>query len=37
MVYTTQKYGVFGLFPLSGILETRKENVSETGSVFVLR
>jgi hypothetical protein len=27
----------FGLFPLSGILETRKHDVSETGSVSVLR
>jgi hypothetical protein len=37
MVYNTQKYWVFGLFPLSSILETRKHNVSETGSVSVLR
>jgi hypothetical protein len=30
-------YWVFGLCPSSGILETRKHNVSETGSVSVLR
>jgi hypothetical protein len=29
MVYNTQNYWVFGLFPSSGILETRKHNVSE--------
>jgi hypothetical protein len=28
---------VFGLCPSSGILETRKHNVSETGTVSVLR
>jgi hypothetical protein len=28
MVYNTQNYLVFGLRPLSGILETRKDNVS---------
>jgi hypothetical protein len=33
----TQNYMGFGLFPSSGILETRKHNVSETGSVSVLR
>jgi hypothetical protein len=33
----TQNYWVFGLFPSSGILETTKHNVSETGSVSVLR
>jgi hypothetical protein len=27
----------FGLCPSSGILETRKQNVSETGSISVLR
>jgi hypothetical protein len=32
MVCTTQNYWVFGLFPSSGILETRKHDVSETGS-----
>jgi hypothetical protein len=30
-------YWVFGLCSSSGILETRKHNVPETGSVFVLR
>jgi hypothetical protein len=33
----SQKYWVFGLFPSSGILETRKHDVLETGSVSVLR
>jgi hypothetical protein len=33
----TQKYWVSGLGPSSGILNTRKHNVSETGSVSVLR
>jgi hypothetical protein len=28
---------IFGLFPPSGILENRKHDVSETGSVSVLR
>jgi hypothetical protein len=37
MVYRTQNYWVFGLFPLSGILGTRKHDVSETGSVSVFR
>jgi hypothetical protein len=37
MVYHTQNYLVFGLFPSSGILGTRKHDVSETGSVSVLR
>jgi hypothetical protein len=37
MVYNTQNYWVFGLRLSSGILETRKHNVSETGSVSVLR
>jgi hypothetical protein len=32
-----QKYSVFGLFPSSGILGARKHDVSETGSVSVLR
>jgi hypothetical protein len=32
----TQNYWVFGLCPSSVILETRKHNVSETGSVSVL-
>jgi hypothetical protein len=31
MVYNTQNYWVFGLFLSSGILETRKHDVSETG------
>jgi hypothetical protein len=29
MVYNTQNYRVFGLFPSSGIPETRKHDVSE--------
>jgi hypothetical protein len=33
MVYNTQNYWVSGLCPSSGILETRKHNVSETGSI----
>jgi hypothetical protein len=37
MVYNTQNYRVFGPCLSSGILETRKHNVSETGSVSVLR
>jgi hypothetical protein len=37
MVYNTQNYWVSGLFPPSGILETRKHDISETGSVLVLR
>jgi hypothetical protein len=32
-VYHTQNYWVFGLFPPSGFLGTRKHDVSETGSV----
>jgi hypothetical protein len=32
-----QNYWVYGLFPSSGILETRKHDVSETGSLSVLR
>jgi hypothetical protein len=32
-----QNYWVLGLCSSSGILETRKHNVSETGSVSVLR
>jgi hypothetical protein len=31
-----QNYWVFGLFPSSGILETRKHDISETGSPSVL-
>jgi hypothetical protein len=37
MVYHNQNYWVFGLAPLSGSLGTRKREVSETGSVSVLR
>jgi hypothetical protein len=37
MVYHTQNYWALGLFPSSGILGTRKHDVSETGSVSVLR
>jgi hypothetical protein len=33
----TQNYWVFGLSPSSGILGTRKHDVSETGCVSVLR
>jgi hypothetical protein len=36
MVYNTELLG-FGLFPLSGILETRKHDVSETGFLSVVR
>jgi hypothetical protein len=37
MVYNTQNYWVFGLFPSSNVLGTRKHDLSETGSVSVLR
>jgi hypothetical protein len=37
MLYNTQNYLVFGLFPSSGILGTIKYDVSETRSVSVLR
>jgi hypothetical protein len=37
MVYNRQNYCVFLLFPSSGILENTKHDVSETGSVSVLR
>jgi hypothetical protein len=37
MVYNTQNYWDFGLYPLSGIIKTREHDVSETGSVSVLR
>jgi hypothetical protein len=37
MTYNTETYWIFGLFPSSGILENRKHDVSETGSVSVLR
>jgi hypothetical protein len=33
MVCNTQNYWVYGLFPSSGILETREHNVSKTGTV----
>jgi hypothetical protein len=36
MVYSAQNYWVFGHFPSSGILETRKHDVSESGSVFLV-
>jgi hypothetical protein len=37
MAYHTQSYWVFGLFQSSGILGTRKHDVSDTESVSVLR
>jgi hypothetical protein len=37
MVYNTQNYWIFVLCPSSGILVTRKHDVSETGSVSALR
>jgi hypothetical protein len=37
MVYNTPNCCIFGLHPSSGILETRKHNISETASVSVLR
>jgi hypothetical protein len=37
MVYHTQNYWVFGLLPSSDILGTSKHDVSENGSVSVLR
>jgi hypothetical protein len=37
MVYNTQNYWVFQLFPSSGILESRKHDVLETGSLSILR
>jgi hypothetical protein len=36
MLYYTQNYWVFGLFPSPGILGTRDRDVSETGTVSVL-
>jgi hypothetical protein len=36
-IYCSQNYWVFWTFPSSDILETRKHDVSETGSVSVLR
>jgi hypothetical protein len=37
MAYNTQNYLVSGLYPSSGILNTGKHNISETGSDSVLR
>jgi hypothetical protein len=37
MVYNIQNYRVSGLCPSSGILNTWKRNVSETGSISVIR
>jgi hypothetical protein len=37
LVCSTQNYWVFRLLPSAGILETRKHDVSETGSVSVLK
>ncbi|PNF32911.1 hypothetical protein B7P43_G01845 [Cryptotermes secundus] len=37
MVYNTQNYWIFGLCLSSGVLEKEKHDVSETGSVIVLR
>jgi hypothetical protein len=37
MMNNTQNYWVFGLCPTSGILKTRKHNVSETETISVLR
>jgi hypothetical protein len=37
IVNITHNYWVFGFFPSPAILETRKHDISETGSVSVLR
>jgi hypothetical protein len=37
MVYNTQNYCALGLYKFYGVVETRQHNVSETGSVSVLR
>jgi hypothetical protein len=37
MVYNTENDLVSGVLTLSGIQNTRRHNVSETGSAFVLR
>jgi hypothetical protein len=37
MVHDAQNYWVSKLCPSSGILKTKKHDVSETASVFVLR
>jgi hypothetical protein len=36
MAYNTHNYWIFGLHPSSGILETRKHNVSETDPVSIM-
>jgi hypothetical protein len=36
-IFSPQDYWVLWTFPSSGILETRKHDVSETGYVSVLR
>jgi hypothetical protein len=35
-VYNIQNYWISGLCPLSGILKSRKHNILETGSPFIL-
>jgi hypothetical protein len=37
MVYNTSNHWVSGFYPSSGILRTRKQNVSDTGCVSVLK
>jgi hypothetical protein len=37
MVFNTQNYWGVGLFPSSNMVENRKHDVSETGSVSVLK
>jgi hypothetical protein len=37
MVYNTQNYWGFGLCPSFNIVETRKHNISKTGSVSALK
>jgi hypothetical protein len=37
MVYNPQDYCGSGMYPASGIANIRKHNVSETGSISVLR
>jgi hypothetical protein len=36
-IVQTWNYWVFGICPSSSILKTRKDNVSETGSVSLLK
>jgi hypothetical protein len=36
-IYPTQNFWVFGLCPSSSILETRKDSISETRYVYILR